>query len=360
MSTSTSETWKTGRHPVDLGSSFVRALKMREGKTPPPARSKMPTKSFYNFRYKFKPESVDDSKAAVLEPKPGAESGFRLEHLSTQQEEKVVFNATEHPAQNWECVVVYDEETGVYTLEVLDSSLDINFENRVSDRSTRRLNGDAGDNLEVEDDAGRIHDVYEEEEEEEIPLQAAIAKPPVPISTHEPTPVKPKKPKKAASEAKALNQQPQVKSPPKGKGKSDNTVKLALPKSAGPSTIRKLSPEAQTVPMQPTPTPLALPSAAPVTLKYEGSTEGSVFPSDEEDMEPVNTLDVDVDQAQDADDDALARELDLNLMNEEEEESTMYKVEDHPATNSVMPLSLNQYAGGQYDYDSSSSDDSEG
>jgi len=300
----------------------------------------MPTKNFYNFRYKFKPGSVDDSQTGVLEPKTGSESGFRLEHPSNQPDEKFVFAATEDPAQNWECVVVYDEETGVYTLEVLDSSLDIQHPERVNSKPTKTSNGDDSELLE------NVH--YEEEEVEDDLEQAIIeaANPPIEPSPPPPEPPqpKPKKSKKAATETKVIKPQPHPKSPAKGKGKSDSAFKLALPPRAGPSTPHK-----ETMVSQPAPPPvaLALPTSAPMVLN-----EGF---SDEDDLEPVDTLE-EADQGQDADDDALVQELE-DLMDEDED---MYKVEDPPTTNSTGPLSLNQYAGGQYSDDSSSSDDSEG
>jgi len=320
-----------------------------DGKAPPPARSKIPTKNFYNFRYKFKPESVDDSKNGVLEPKAGSESGFRLEHPSTQQDEKLVFNATEqkHSAQNWECVVVYDEETGVYTLEVLDSSLDIQYDSRMTTKASSGTNGDAIDTV---DDEPESQNIYEEEEEEILEHTGTvqeIVEPPQP-----PPQPKPKKSKKPPAEAKPPKAQPPPKSPTKGKGKSTSPIKLALPSSRPrPSTPRKASPE------PPAATASAVVEPPPLTLKYDGSEGGSVFHSDEDDMEPVTAFD---DQGQDADDDALARELDLNLMDDDEEGSTEYRVEDHPKPNAFVPLSLNRYAEGLYDDESSSSDDSEG
>jgi hypothetical protein len=83
---------------------------------------------------------------------------------------------------------------------------------------------------------------------------------------------------------------------------------------------------------------------------YEGSTDGgSVFPSDgedEEDMEPVDTLGVEEDQGQEVDADAFARELE-DIMDEEEDDSVMYRVEEPPTRNTGGPVSLNAYAGGK-------------
>jgi len=372
MSSGVAENWRSGRHPVDLGSSFVRALRAREGK-PPPTR-KVPTKDFYNFRYKFKPESVDDSKVGTLEPKPGAKSSFRLEHHSTQQDEKHIFSAVavEQSAQQWECVVVYDEETGVYTLEVLESSLDILHESRVAVKTTKVSPG-----IEQHADQQGSH-VKENEEGIEQEIFGAIEQ----TVTETPPPIKSKaqssKPPKTtgsskggkASKAQTQNSKPPAKGKGKGKGAA-SAVQLALPQFKptkpinAPSASRKVTPEPSIQPpLTKAKPPLALPTAAPVSLVYEGSSEGSVHhhtdvEDEEEDMEPVNPLDlVEEEEGQEVDEDDFAAELE-KYMDEGEEESTVYRVEE-PARSAPVPLSLNQYAGGLYDDDSSSSEDSEG
>src|ERR1700761_7939967 len=95
--------WMTaGRHPVDLGPSFVRALKARAG-SPKPTKTKIPVNDFHSFRCwclhtflsslvvyrfifsdKFMPESIDNSKTGSVEAKGGADNSFRVERPSTQ------------------------------------------------------------------------------------------------------------------------------------------------------------------------------------------------------------------------------------------------------------------------------------
>lgn len=313
----------------------------------------MPTKDFYYFKYKFKPESIDETKPGILEPKPG-ESGFRLEHSSTQGDGHV-YNGVEQAPNGWECVLIYDEETGAYTLEKLDSTWDLSYDrNGKGPRRSPNLGIETPLSESLDNQQVIQQDLREQEEEEEDLEQTAfqeIEKPPVVATApRKPQSVRNPKPRKQSSANKGQTQAP--KSPTKGKGKLAAPPQLAFPTSTKAGGKRNPSPTLQTPP-----------PAAPIQLMYEGSTDGgSVFPSDgedEEDMEPVDTLGAEEDQGQEVDADAFARELE-DIMDEEEDDSVMYRVEEPPARNTGGPVSLNAYAGGGYNDDSSSSDESEG
>lgn len=301
--------------------------------------------------------------------------------IHIKPDEKHLFSAVEQPAQNWECVLIYDEETGVcpqsinsvtsypcskvYTLEVLDSSLDIQYDTRATSKVEYGqshffiqvagiLNLIANTALNDADAEGLIQ---EQIMRDDIPREYASVTPQEPQAK----PTKAKKPQAEAKQSKA-NLLP-ARSALKGKSKNSSSVQLALPKSSSDAhSVAGFQFEST-----------SSVSAGPL-LVYEGSSEGSVLHSDmdDEDMEPVHVVDEDEEQGEEVDEDALAAELN-DIM---EEESTIYRVEDESNARSSGPVSLNQYAGGNllfdrfsshshiisglYDDDSSSSEDSEG
>ena len=78
----------------------------------------------------FKPESIDSTKSGLINVKRGSDSAsvsvqrsstqVRLmffpscKSLTLQQANEIhLFNGIEQPAKEWECVLIYDEETGV-------------------------------------------------------------------------------------------------------------------------------------------------------------------------------------------------------------------------------------------------------
>ncbi|KAJ3509090.1 hypothetical protein NLJ89_g5401 [Agrocybe chaxingu] len=126
--TTASSAWmpSKGRHSVNIGPSLGRAIKARKLKdSPAPTTKKIsrPERDFYAFRFNFKPSSIDNTKPASIEIKKGTEnSQVVAEYPSKESNNEVhVFNGTEQPAKDIECVLIYDEDTGQYTLEKLDS-----------------------------------------------------------------------------------------------------------------------------------------------------------------------------------------------------------------------------------------------
>ncbi|CAA7269011.1 unnamed protein product [Cyclocybe aegerita] len=126
--TTASSAWmpSKGRHSVNIGPSLGRAIKARKLKdSPAPMTKKIsrPERDFYAFRFNFKPSSIDNTKPASIEIKKGTEnSQVVAEYPSKESNNEVhVFNGTEQPAKDIECILIYDEDTGQYTLEKLDS-----------------------------------------------------------------------------------------------------------------------------------------------------------------------------------------------------------------------------------------------
>ncbi|KAI5122189.1 hypothetical protein M0805_007086 [Coniferiporia weirii] len=120
-----------GRHQVNVGKSMTRFLKQRKGIPQTKQNKAMPSSSYYHFKYKFMPESVDTTKPGIVELSNGTDAtNVRVERASLQSNEVHVFRGKEEPAKEVECVLIYDEESGMFTLEKLDSSLALNHEGR--------------------------------------------------------------------------------------------------------------------------------------------------------------------------------------------------------------------------------------
>ncbi len=47
----------------------------------------------------------------------------------------IVFKGEEKPAKEWECVLIYDEATQTFTLEKLDSLVNLNFDGKALPRT---------------------------------------------------------------------------------------------------------------------------------------------------------------------------------------------------------------------------------
>ncbi|GBE79190.1 predicted protein [Sparassis crispa] len=110
----------TGRHPLTIGSSLGRALKARTGA--PPGKQ-LASRDFFSLRYNFVPESVDSVKPGTIEKQGNM---VVVERASTQTGEGGhQFRGTEVSAKEFECVLIYDEEFGTFTLEKMDSFVNL-------------------------------------------------------------------------------------------------------------------------------------------------------------------------------------------------------------------------------------------
>ncbi|KAF9464260.1 hypothetical protein BDZ94DRAFT_504128 [Collybia nuda] len=223
-----------GKYPVAVGSSLGRALKARNNKgVPPPAppgKRGIPTKDYFSFRYNFQPPSTDSNKQGNIEMRTIVGDGGKegrigtMQKASTQPGEGHQFGVLESPPKEFDCVVIFDEETMSFTLEKLDSTLQIKYEQKISmpgtpvptvnPPPTQTLDFEAELERELlgEDDAdGEIDTevvstsitLRQEEEEEEGEMTEEIIIPPPPPKPKPrksavPPPGKPRQPAKAA------------------------------------------------------------------------------------------------------------------------------------------------------------------
>jgi hypothetical protein len=384
----------TGRHSVAIGTSLRRALKARKG-VAPPKRSNLPDKDFYSFRYNFKPESIEPSRSGTVEVKRGKDStSVTLERPSTQAGENHLYKGAEQPVKEYDCVLIYDEELGTFTLEKVECFMGFTYDKKVSSSSSsftrkspsvatppaaqlkdavdlekeleRDLLGLSDADGEAVDDFDDVvakvtgHKQEEEEEEEgeeiEIPPRKAPSPPPPPPKLKVSRPAPPP-PKKHESETKP---KPKPKEVPKAKREShiyredsDLEEVLDFGHPARPSNRPKPSVS----------TALALPGTTSPFVPPAPPAKPAAAESDsEEDWDEVTHNDP---VEEEIDLDAFGREMEAELEEESDDDILMAAMSPdlEPVANvSGRPMSLNQFAGGQLsadEDDTSSSEDSD-
>ncbi|KAF7330832.1 EAF domain-containing protein [Mycena venus] len=289
-----------GTHEVQIGPSLNKALKARKGGPPPQVkRTGPPEKDFYSFRYNRKPPSLDTTKPGTIELSRGKDTTtVVVEHPSSQPGESHVYTGTDTSAKELDCVLIYDEETGSYKLEKLESYIGLNYERKTtaslphSTASTpAKIDTDTEETrLSLELDAvGEIDDelpshfppMREEEEEEEEDLE------PVPVLPPPPPPpvVKPVKAPPAPKPVVASTSRPTKPAPQR-----KSTTKKAAPPPAPPppvpldadgdadeEIIEFGRPTVKRARPQPPP-PAPAPAPAPVAFSLPGSSSGWVPP----------------------------------------------------------------------------------
>ncbi|KAG8218308.1 RNA polymerase II transcription elongation factor-domain-containing protein [Butyriboletus roseoflavus] len=390
----------TGRHKVNIGTSLGRALKARKGIAPPKRASNLPDRDFYSFRYNFKPESIDPDKPGSIEVKRTKEStSVTVERPSSQTRECHVFKGSEQPVKEYDCVLIYDEDLGTFTLEKIDSFMNFTYDRKVQTSSTvqrdtaspipitpqtaeddidlakeleRDLVGLEDAEGEPDDDfeevistitleqKNRILKEEEEEEEEEFLLAASKAPPPtlppkskpprsIPPNQHEPT----SKPKLKSKDL------PRAKGDTESRDIVDSELEEVLAFGVPTRTTkrRKLSPVVQKPPPA---TQLALPDASTsVVLPSSQPPPKEDSDSEEDDWDPVVGGDPSAENdTQEIDLDAFEQEMEQQLEGLDEDILTA-AMSSEPVPASRRPISLNQFAGGQLsqDEDSTSSSD---
>lgn len=373
-----------GRHKVAVGTSLGRALKARKG-VAPPKRSNLPDRDFYSFRYNFTPESIDPDRPGSVEVKRGKEStSITLERPSTQGESHV-FKGIEHSVKDYDCVLIYDEELGTFTLEKIDGFMTFSYDRKVqgSGPSTRNvtspqvstsqtkdeadLNKELEELLGTDDAEGEPDDEFEEvigtvnmrkeEEEEDDDLLETLVKPSPPVRPPEPSPrqkvsrVAPKK-QESIPKPKMIPKDPaKSKKEPEGRLMVDSVMVEELDPGVLPARSLK----------RPKPTPsegLALPSAS-ASIDLPSSRPPQSAQEDDSDLDDWESVLVGTEPRTYQDNDA--EEIDLDEFGREMEEQLGGTEDDaspEPDTKR-QPMSLNDFArsqyGGQYSDDSSSS-----
>ncbi|KAG8904405.1 hypothetical protein FRB99_001827, partial [Tulasnella sp. 403] len=125
-----------GNHFVSIGPALQAALDALDGNS----HSGTATE-YHSFRYNFRPESLDTTKPGridSIEAKNDGSVSFRLEHSSTQGEDRHAFAGIQSPPKDFECVLVYDEATGAFTLEKLDSCINLKYDRAASKNANGR------------------------------------------------------------------------------------------------------------------------------------------------------------------------------------------------------------------------------
>ncbi|KAF8628514.1 hypothetical protein AX15_003843 [Amanita polypyramis BW_CC] len=316
-SSSSSSSWMPvhGVQQVNIGTSLRRALKARrnngEQRVPAPVK-RLPDRDFYAFRYNFKPNSIDSEKPGNIDIRKTPDStSITVEYPSKQSGETHVFRGTENVAKGWDCVLVYDEELGTFTLEKLDSHAALTHErrpiagrpppppspkppsqNKVKDELEAQLekdllelaDPDADGEYEYEDPPPR--DVpYHKEEEEEDPIAELISATPPPIKQAPPRQKVP---------AKAPTKPPQPQRPekpiPKNKGKAP-----AVPRPSSAVPDKPPAPAAKPIPPKhkPTPARATAPISAPVPASVPPAAPPQTKPPKKRETESTHLSDVD-------------------------------------------------------------------
>ncbi|EIW82454.1 hypothetical protein CONPUDRAFT_153325 [Coniophora puteana RWD-64-598 SS2] len=380
----------TGRRQVDIGPSLRTALKARKTGNAPPRQSKIPNRDFFAFRYNFKPESVDSDKPGSIDIKRSSEcTNVVIERASTKENERHIFKGTELEAKEVECVLIYDEDSGVFTLEKLNSYVNLNHERgagsvshiHIANHSASPLNSgqntaNASDDEVLDgvlDSADRNPAIAlreEEEEEEEKPVPLAPPEPKPPGRRPQPSLPKPK-----SNSPKGLLKQaakPPPKPTPKLKTKKEpesvaqaaeayDSEHLEFGVPSRPLKKRKVS-----IPSAPAP-PLA-----PVHVSQTTSQPDSESDEEWEDVtaaapaeNPEANEEAEEEEMEELDLDAFNQEMEMQLEGEEAEEEAIFtpalSPEPTPPDNARKPISLNQFAGGLSpdEDETSSSEDSD-
>ncbi|PBK73180.1 hypothetical protein ARMSODRAFT_1015974 [Armillaria solidipes] len=412
-----------GLHDVTIGTSLSRLLRQRKGTAAPAKRSNMPDRDFYSLRYNFKPSSVDTTKSGTLEVRKnqGDSATVTVEHPSTQPGELHRFNGNENAAKDYACVLIFDEQTGRFSLEKLDSVLTVDYtEKRAAAPAETRppapsrppsatypqasSSRPAAKPKPAKDNRRELSDADFEELIEDLPLRRRRDEEEGEVTISPPRPPSPpKKVKSTVPRPTKSAPKPKADPPPK-------QTKTAPPKPAKPTPKRAI-PDVEDFDLRPTkrskPTPAPPPAVEPrARLELPGSsfsysqplpappslalpTSAPPPPPPPQDVASDSEEDWDEVPAQippPADDGGeeidmdmfsmmLEKQLDQSLSvpvgqepeeeeyEEEEEEDDFLFTELDGDPPSGAPISLNQYAGGDFashdDDDYSSSDDSD-
>ncbi|KAG0698857.1 hypothetical protein DFH29DRAFT_1017025 [Suillus ampliporus] len=312
-----------------------------------------------------------------------------LERPSTQAGENHLFKGSEQSVREYDCVLIYDEELGTFTLEKIDCFIGFTYDKKVlsssssfarkSPSATSPPSGQLKDTNDLEkelerdllglsDADGEAVDEFdevlakvtaekqEEEEEEEgeeieIPARKAPSPPPKPkVSRPAPPPSK-----KHESEPKP---RPKPKEVPKAKREintygEDSDFEEVLVFGAPARASKRPKPSVTTS--------LALPGTSSSYLPPAPSTKPAAASDSEEDWDEV-THNEPVEEEIDLD--AFGAEMEAELEESDEDILAAAMSPDLETVENVSgrPMSLNQFAGGQLsadEDDTSSSEDSD-
>ncbi|KAF9526689.1 RNA polymerase II transcription elongation factor-domain-containing protein [Crepidotus variabilis] len=161
-----------GRHPVNIGPSLSRAVKARKQKdspAPPTKKSNLPERDFYAFRYNFKSNSIDSTKPAAIETKRVADNTQVVAEFPNKEGDITTYNGSEQPSKEIDCVLIYDEDTGQYSLEKLDAFVSLQFGGKKSVPTLIAAIADKGKRKQEEEDDDLTGILLKELDDKELP-----------------------------------------------------------------------------------------------------------------------------------------------------------------------------------------------
>ncbi|KIL67378.1 hypothetical protein M378DRAFT_9588 [Amanita muscaria Koide BX008] len=280
-----------GVHQVNIGTSLRRALKARKNNGEPPAPAagakRPPDRDFYAFRYNFKPNSIDTDRPGSIDIRKASDSTLvTVEYPSKQIGETHVFRGSENVTKEWDCVLVYDEELGTFTLEKLDSHVALTHERKpmgarpppptdshlplkLKDDPDAQLEKDLLELTEPNSEVIPKNVAYRQEEEEEDQMEGVIPPAKIPKQPQQPSAQLPIQRQKAPAPSKVPTKQPHPvraeklsSTTTKAKGKAPavpppSTVPSKLPPPAAVHPLSQKSKLAPPVPPQQQPNPVA-------------------------------------------------------------------------------------------------------
>ncbi|KAJ6510286.1 RNA polymerase II transcription elongation factor-domain-containing protein [Mycena vitilis] len=396
-----------GTHPVQIGPSLNKALKARKGGPPPQVkRTGPPEKDFYSFRYNFRPPSINTTKPGTIDISRSKDAtNVTVEHPGSQPGESHVFTGNETSAKEFDCVLVYDEETGSYKLEKLESYIVLSYERKTTaslpqssastpakietDSEETRLSQEVDAEGEIDDELpSHFMAMREEEEEEEeddlepvlppapLPVKPAKAAPaPAPTPKPRPEPVAAPRPPKPAPQRKQTKKAPPPPPPPanaymdvdeedlefgrpaqkRAKRASTPPVAFSLP---GSSSGWVPPPAPHTKAPAPAPAP-----PSPIAVADDSDDDEDDW--DEVTAPPIAAPDADAPQEIDMNEFELTLEAEMEAEMMDEEEGSDAEPEDFLASalpqapdsaTPVRPMTISQLAGYSDDEYSSSED----
>ncbi|EIM88544.1 uncharacterized protein STEHIDRAFT_130457 [Stereum hirsutum FP-91666 SS1] len=264
MASTSNSTWvPTGRHKVQVGTSLGKALKARKGAVPP-KRSNLPERQFYSFRSNFKPESIDSTRPGTIQVQKNDTTN------DVQQ-----FEGEQKLAKEWECVIIYDEELNTYTLEKLDSIINLTYTKRGPPQLHSSNAASPADDLEAQ-----LLDGLEDEDAEGEPDDEMFP-PPAPSHLSSTTASAPAPPKQEEEEEDSEEDIPIAA-----------TVSIPIPKLSRPPPAKAKSAAAASK-AKPTPVPTATKAKASVAKgKAKATTTNGSTSSNKRSYEAANGPDV--------------------------------------------------------------------
>ncbi|KAG9050867.1 hypothetical protein FS837_001521 [Tulasnella sp. UAMH 9824] len=126
-----------GTHNVIIGSTMQAALDSLDGPASAPSLTE-----YYSVNYDYRPPSLDvrapGKISATNEPQSDGLPSFKMQYGSAEAGDLNAFAGSQSQAKEFECVLIYDEATGEFTFERLDSVITLEYERASSSHAASR------------------------------------------------------------------------------------------------------------------------------------------------------------------------------------------------------------------------------